>query len=673
MKPFKHFSFRVLWALWAAMAVLSARAVGHPPSAAPLRVTVTHPGTLAARVGTPFKYKATDLAVEGPLNGTDLRFLREMAGRDYEGRPTRGRLRRLDLSRATFAQGGLPYFLKEEPLRVTGGPLSLPPYLFSECLVEEVVLPELLDTIGPGAFGHTALRSLRLPENVVVGNEAFVHCDALAEVIFPRHLVELGQFSFDHCAALRQVRIHDVQFVPYHAFRNVPHLEEIVFDGTLWHVDGWFAHNCPELRRIEFGGCVLTTGGSPVASSCPKLEEIVFTGVSLITYFGKVEDCPLLEKCQVTGYVKSFSNHNFLPPQTDTAHASREILCGAVASLAQVFDTPLPLSRFVGFDLENALYDLTRLLVLKGETAEAVRLLPYMARIDTVVCTNVAVDSVFSDLRATPEYRAFAQQLLRKMDCKQILRHSPPYDTGSEMCGPNPRPFVYAAASDTALQHIRQYFQADYIAGAGDELTRLKNVMYWVHEHVPHRGNYYPPVQPTAIDLYEAFRGQGYKGMNARGIAIVLSELYMSLGWPARFITCMSKMYETDHDATVVTVVWSFDLQKWVMMDASLAAYVTDENGLMLHPGEIRQRMKDGRPLRLNAEANWNYDRHITEDFYLDRYMAKNLYYFSGYLENLPNVENDRYAEYITLVPEGESVNIGTPTHDDAWFWQSPF
>ena len=54
---------------------------------------------------------------------------------------------------------------------------------------------------------------------------------------------------------------------------------------------------------------------------------------------------------------------------------------------------------------------------------------------------------------------------------------------------------------------------------------------------------------------------------------------------------------------------------------------MTDENGLLLHPGEIRQRMKDGRPLLLNKEANWNYQRRVTHEYYLDNYMAKNLYF----------------------------------------------
>ena len=108
------------------------------------------------------------------------------------------------------------------------------------------------------------------------------------------------------------------------------------------------------------------------------------------------------------------------------------------------------------------------------------------------------------------------------------------------------------------------------------------------------------------------------------------------------------------------------------MMDASYAAYVTDEDGLLLHPGEIRQHLKDGRPLLLNKEANCNYQQPTSKEYYLDYYMAKNLYYMSGFEHNAPNIDCDRHAAYYTLSPVGSNVKIGIPVYDDAWFWQKP-
>ena len=672
MKPFDFTFFRVLLGICLACAVQSVRAVGLPPEPAPLHVKVTHPGTLAARVGTTLKYKATALTVEGPLNGTDLCFLRMMAGRDDLGNPTRGQLRKLDLSRATFAAGGAPYLRKDGPLTVTGGPLTLPPYVFSQCGLEEVVLPERMDTIGRGAFERSALRSVRLPEDVVVSSEAFLRCEALAEVIFPRRFVDLMPYCFNGCSALRSVRLHDVQFVSSRAFLGLPGLEEIIFDGTVWHIDGWFVADCPSLRRVEFGGCLLTTG-TTFASACPRLEEISFSGITLVSHFGLPEDSPKLKERQVTGYVKRSYDHFFLSPSSDPSRLSTEKLEAAATSVLLAYETPMRRSRYQATGMDEAFYGMAWLLAQNSRNDLALRLLSILARTAPGMCANVATDSVFVELTETPAYRSLARQILPNLNYKELIRCSPSYQTGAEWRASHPRRFVYAAESDTALQRIRHYFQTDYIAGTGDELTRLKNVMFWVHDHIPHNGRLLPKARRTAIDLYEAMRRLRYDGMNARAQAIVLTELYQSLGWPARFVTCQPKMYQTDEDATVVTVVWSFELQKWVMMDASMAAYVTDENGVPLHPGEIRQRMKDGRTLQLNKEANWNYQQRVTHEYYLDNYMAKNLYFLSGYLENRPGVESDKRQDYITLLPEGETAEIGTPTYDDAWFWQRPF
>ena len=79
--------------------------VGHAV-AKRLKVEVETPGTLPELVGKKAKYKVTDLTLKGTLNGRDLCFLREMAGRDKERQSTPGRLRTLDMRGVSFARGG---------------------------------------------------------------------------------------------------------------------------------------------------------------------------------------------------------------------------------------------------------------------------------------------------------------------------------------------------------------------------------------------------------------------------------------------------------------------------------------------------------------------------------------------------------------------------------------
>ena len=638
----------------------------------PVRISVQTPGTLPTLIGQTQKYQLTDLAVEGALNGTDLRFLREMAGSDFRQQPTDGRLRRLDLSRATFARGGEPYIMKNDSVWVQGGALTLPPFVFRHCRLEQVVLPERMDTIGTGAFEQSALRSIRLPDSVVVQGWAFNRCDSLTRVDFPRFLLALEGDCFRNCGSLRSLRLHDVQFLPYHVFQNVTGLEEIVIDGTLWHADGWFCDACPNLRRIEFGGVVLTAGGPPIASNCPRLSDITFSGFSFPIVFGSVEQCPLVKQCRVTGSVLSSGDDDFLPAVTDVSQIDKALLLRALTAVRTMNGH----KRYDMVSVNKAKITRTLASVLsrRGMKREALLTLDMLADNGFPYYQQIVSDTAFAGLKADHAFADIIRKMRANANFLKIIQQSPAYDTGAMYRNAAaPLRMRFPEANDSVLQTIRAYFQTDYIAGAGSETERLKNVMFWVHDRLKHRGNFLPPTRRSAIPLVEGCKRAGRDGMNARGIAIVLCELYQALGWPARFITCQSKFYTIDPDATVVTVVWSFSLQKWVMMDASMAAYVTDENGLLLHPGEIRQRMKDGRPLLLNKEANWNHQKKVKKEDYLDHYMAKNLYYMSGYLDNAPGIESANNATYFTLAPEGEKVHIGITVYDDAWFWQKPF
>ena len=74
----------------------------------------------------------------------------------------------------------------------------------------------------------------------------------------------------------------------------------------------------------------------------------------------------------------------------------------------------------------------------------------------------------------------------------------------------------------------------------------------------------------------------------------------------------------------------------------------------------------------LNKDANWNHQSIQTKEYYLDEYMAKNLYYLSTYLHNGSNVESGDSSTYFTLKPEGSDAEIGKDTYDESWFWQKP-
>ncbi|MCU4166623.1 transglutaminase domain-containing protein [Carboxylicivirga caseinilyticus] len=250
--------------------------------------------------------------------------------------------------------------------------------------------------------------------------------------------------------------------------------------------------------------------------------------------------------------------------------------------------------------------------------------------------------------------------------------------------------FTYQSKSDSVLVNLRKHYNLDSIAGRGSEVNRMINLMYWVHNAVRHDGSSYNPDNKNAIDLINTCESEE-RGVNCRMMATILNECYLAMGYPSRYITCMPKEEKFD-DCHVINMVYSTQLDKWIWMDPTFAAYVMDEKGELLGIEEVRERLINDKPLILNPDANWNNQVTQTKDYYLEKYMAKNLYRFSVHINSRYNSETRGVyptIDYIELLPENidwkvepitvwtnevtlvkhTTYRISNPTQ----FWQAPF
>lgn len=285
---------------------------------------------------------------------------------------------------------------------------------------------------------------------------------------------------------------------------------------------------------------------------------------------------------------------------------------------------------------------------------------------------NMKNDSDFDFIRNEKKFKALLKQL-EQYDYLRVLKNAAPYlheDTDSL-----PR-FVYQPADETNLEQVREFFSLDKIAGEGDEISIILNILRFVHDSIRHDGSNFALCEFDAIDIYNYHKSTG-KGVNCRHLAITLNEMYLSMGFYSRYVTCMPKD-PNDQDCHVINVVWSSQLKKWIWVDPTFYAYVMDENGTLLGIDEVRERLIDGRPLVLNEEANWNHKNQQTEEYYLESYMAKNLYYLVCVTESRFNPES-RYrntgSKYVVLVPsdvEKVSNEWNIQTSDADYFWQAP-
>lgn len=141
-------------------------------------------------IGEANKYVIRELTLTGELNGTDLKFLREMVldcfsvevpaegggGYFYERYP-KGRLQYLNLSGTTIVSGGAAYY----HVYVTSDN-TFPKYLFGDgpsadfiAPLQKIILPNTITTIEASAFSACKqLDYINIPENVTtIKNHAF--------------------------------------------------------------------------------------------------------------------------------------------------------------------------------------------------------------------------------------------------------------------------------------------------------------------------------------------------------------------------------------------------------------------------------------------------------------------------------------------------------------------
>ena len=315
-------------------------------------------------------------------------------------------------------------------------------------------------------------------------------------------------------------------------------------------------------------------------------------------------------------------------------------------------------------------YDLACCYAVIGKKKQAISALERAINLGYTYYDNMLSDNDLVSLRNEKKYNELLKVVKERTPLKR-LKGSAPYakDTKNENVM-----FTYQSKDDYRLRAVRDYLKLDSVAGQGDELSKIINLLHFVHDNMPHDGSHRAFAEMDAIDLYNYCKASG-RGVNCRQLAISLCEMYLSIGIPARYVTCLPAD-PNDTECHVINSVWSEQLQKWIWIDPTNDAWVMDENGNLLSIAEVRERMINDQPLVLCETANWNHREKQTKEGYLYNYMSKNLYYFECNKHNQFNPESDyrtKTAEYIYLVPVGFADNKkGVVTTDSDLFWAKP-
>ena len=169
-------------------------------------------GTLPDRIGSSRKYTITNLKIIGEINGTDLKMIREMAGSDYRGNSTDGKLSVLDLSEAKIVEGGNYYYSENyySNFHYTSNDV-IGSYAFYGCSgLTSLTLPARITSIGGHAFeGCSGLTSLTLPAGITsIGGHAFEGCSGLTSLTLPAGITSIGSGAFSGCSGLTSIYVY---------------------------------------------------------------------------------------------------------------------------------------------------------------------------------------------------------------------------------------------------------------------------------------------------------------------------------------------------------------------------------------------------------------------------------------------------------------------------------
>ena len=208
----RNFTFKglLLTAVFMLLGCLSIQAANDDLITKQITIKLDKAGTLPDRIASSKKYKITNLKIVGEINGTDLKFIREMAGCDYDGKETDGKLSILDLSDAKIVEGGSAYYSDRDDGFIYTSNDKLGDYVFNDCYgLTSLTLPSSVTKIGCYALSNCiGLTSLTLPSSVTeIGEHAFLNCRGLTNFTIPSGVTSIGTSAFFCCYGLISLTI----------------------------------------------------------------------------------------------------------------------------------------------------------------------------------------------------------------------------------------------------------------------------------------------------------------------------------------------------------------------------------------------------------------------------------------------------------------------------------
>ena len=242
MKNFTLFKRQMMFVVFMLLGCMSIHAADDGLITKQITIKLDEAGTLRDRISESKKYLITNLKIVGEINGADWVLIREMAGCDFYGEKTRGKLSILDLSDVKIVKSDYLYLNKYG--------------LFTSN-----------DELGYEAFsGCSVLTSLTLPSSVTrIGSSAFLDCSGLTSLTIPSSVTSIGSDAFYGCSGLTNLYyIIDEKFETYLSkghpyidvkcgieyYLNDKKITSVVIPSTITEMGKYAFQNCRDLTSV---------------------------------------------------------------------------------------------------------------------------------------------------------------------------------------------------------------------------------------------------------------------------------------------------------------------------------------------------------------------------------------------------------------------------------------
>ena len=228
-------------------------------------------GTLPSKIGDTKKYKITNLKIMGEINGTDLCFIRNMAGPVNGFDHLERKLATLDLSGSKIVKGGDSYYNYYDKGYYTSD-----------------------DVIGAHAFsGCRSLTSLTLPSGVTsIGESAFTGCSGLTSLTLPSCITTIDDCTFYGCSGLTSLTLpSSVTSIGGSAFYGCSGFTSLTLPSGVTSIGDYAFSGCRSLTSLTLPSSVTSSIGRWVFDGCYNLKECnYFIDSDLETYLAHTHD-----------------------------------------------------------------------------------------------------------------------------------------------------------------------------------------------------------------------------------------------------------------------------------------------------------------------------------------------------------------------------------------------